>query len=487
VSSLTRRSLRTRRAIGFGAGLVTAFSLPPWGWWPLALIGLAVIFVLVEPVESRGTRFSLTWWSMLGFFVIGLVWMIDLTPPGYVISVPIVAAIMAAPMAFTRPGPSFAASFPAAIMLGEAWRWVIPFGGVPMGSIAMGQAGSPLVDIARAVGALGLIAAVALGAVALAKVATNDPRPATITALLVVAATIIGVVAPDGDGNGNTPVAVVQGGGELGTRAVNSSEATVFERHLEAAESVPSGSLSVWPESAVTANAPFEDSLELRQLQDLARRGGFTIVTGLTERIDADFFSNAAIVITPDGTMVDRYEKVHLVPFGEYIPLRSLIDPFADLSLIPRTAIKGTGDARVDSPHGPLTVAISFEVYFGERTRDGVNAGGELILNPTLASSYRTTHVPEQSLASARLRAVESGRWVLQSSTTGYSAIVDQRGNVVARTGLKEQRVLTAEAERRTGTTWPVRTGKVPITTIAVLILAIDTIGPRIRERALRR
>ena len=372
-------------------------------------------------------------------------------------------------------------------MLGEAWHWVIPFGGVPMGSIAMGQVGSPLLDVARAFGALGLITAVAVGAVAVAKVAVNEPRPAAVAAILVVAAVVVGSMAPDGEAAGTTPVAVVQGGGELGTRAVSSNEATVFERHLAAAEAVPPGSLSVWPESAVTANAPFATSRELSQLQELARRRGFTIVTGLTERIDADFFSNAAVVIGPDGELIDRYEKVHLVPFGEYIPLRSLIDPFADLSLIPRTAIEGTGDARVESPHGPLTVAISFEIYFGERTRDGVNAGGEIILNPTLASSYRTTHVPEQSLASARLRAVESGRWVLQSSTTGYSAIVDHRGRVVARTGLREAKVLSAEAERRTGSTWPVRTGKSPITALALGILAIDTIGPRVKERLTRR
>lgn len=483
VSILNDRSMRSRRTIGFCAGLITAFSLPPWGWWPLAIVGLAAIYLLIEPIEARGSRFSMAWWSMLGFFTIGLVWMIDLTPPGYVVSVPIVAAIMSAPMVFTRPGPAFAASFPAAIMLGEAWHWVIPFGGVPMGSIAMGQAGGPLLDVARAFGALGLIAAVAISAVAVAKSATSEPVVGAAAAAVVIAAVVVGTISPDGESNGTLPVAVVQGGGELGTRAVSSSEATVFERHLAAAEDVPPGSLSVWPESAITADAPFETSRELAELQELAIRGRFTIVAGLTERIDADFFSNAAVVISPEGELVDRYEKVHLVPFGEYIPLRSLIDPFADLSLIPRTAIEGTGDARVDSPLGPLAVAISFEVYFGERTRDGVNAGGEIILNPTLASSYRTTHVPEQSLASARLRAVESGRWVLQSSTTGYSAIVDQRGEVVARTGLKEARVLSAEAERRTGATWPVRTGKLPITALALLVLFVDTFGPRIRHK----
>ncbi len=486
LSGLDSISSRRRSAVGFGAGLLTAGALPPWGWWPLAFIGLAIVHLLLDSCTTARSRFGLMWFSMLGFFVPGLAWMIDLTPPGYIVSVPILAAIMAVPIGFTRPGPLAAAGVPAAIMHREPWHRVIPFGGVPMSSLAKGQVGGPLLAVARAFGALGVVVVLATGAVAVGEAILGRRRAAGAAFTIVVVAIFAGHLAPDGTAGESVPVAVVQGGGQLGTRAASSDESTVFERHLVATESVEPGTLVIWPESAVSADHPFEQSRQFGRLAEFAQRRDITILTGLTERLDADFFSNAAVVITPDGELIDRYEKVHLVPFGEYIPLRSLIDPFADLSLIPRTAVEGTGDARVDTPHGPVVVAISFEIYFGERTRDGVAAGGEIIVNPTLASSYRTTHVPEQSLASARLRAVESGRWVLQSSTTGYSAIVDPSGRVVARTGLREARALSADIERRTGRTWPVRSGKVPITVVALVVLGAGFVVPLLRDRGLR-
>jgi len=484
IASLSRGQMRI---VCLLAGMVTALALPPWGWWPLAFVGLAVIYLVLDQVERILARFEIFWIAMLGFFIPGLAWMVDLTPPGYVISVPIMAAMMAAPMAFTRRGSSLIWSFPAALVLGEAWHFVFPFGGVPMSSLAMGQVGGPLLPVVRAFGGLGLVAAVGVAAAVVACVISGRERSAAAGLAVLVVSVVIGQLAPDGTVIGSEPVAVVQAGGELGTRAVNSNAGTVFERHVEATRDVAPGTLTIWSESAVTTNAPFELSEQFQILSDFARSRDITVIAGLTERLDDDFFSNGTVTVTPTGELLDRYNKVHLVPFGEYIPLRSFVENFADLSLIPRTAIPGTEDARLETPNGPIAVAISFEVYFGERVRDGVNAGGEIIVNPTLASSYRTTHVPEQTLAAARIRAVEYGRWVLQSSTTGYSAIVKPDGTVVARTGLKEARVLTAVAERRTGATWPLRTGKVPITALALIVLVGSALASQFLPRSANR
>ena len=478
----TRRQIR---AISFGGGVLTALSLPPWGWWPLAMVGLGVVYLALARFDSVWERFTIFWIAMLGFFIPGLAWMVDLTPPGYIVSVPIMAALMAGPVALTRPGPTTALGFPAALLLGEALRWVFPFGGVPMASLSMGQVGGPLLPVARAFGALGLIAVLAVAAVALAEAAMGRRHTAAAALAILLAAVAVGHIAPGGTVVGTERVAVVQAGGSLGTHAVSSDERTVFDRHVVATEEIQPGTLTVWSESALSTDAPLQLSAEFDELQELARRRNITIVVGITERLNADFFRNGVVTITPRGDLLDRYDKVHLVPFGEYIPLRSLVDNFADLSLIPRTAIPGTDDARLETPNGPVAVVISYEVYFGERTRDGVGAGGEIIVNPTLASSYRTTHVPEQTLAAARVRAVESGRWVLQSSTTGYSAIVKPDGTVIARTGLREAKVLSAVAERRTGNTWPVQSGKTPITALALIVLIdLHLEGRRLKPRA---
>jgi apolipoprotein N-acyltransferase len=169
--------------------------------------------------------------------------------------------------------------------------------------------------------------------------------------------------------------------------------------------------------------------------------------------------------------VVDRYDKVHRVPFGEYIPARSFVGRLADVSAVPRDAVAGTGPGVVDTPGGRLGVLISYEVFFADRGRDAVRAGGRLLLVPTNASSYRDAQVPAQQLAVARLRALETGRWVVQAAPTGYSAVIDHHGRVVARSGLGGAAVLRREIQLRTGRTVFVSLGSTPVLLAAAAIL----------------
>ncbi len=482
------------------AGVLTALSLPPWGFWPLGPLGLAAGILLITHDGSRGadhesgagprnrrrfkTRLSAAWTFTAAYFVVSLAWMTELTTPGFLISIPIEAALIAVPLALVPRSRPALLMAPAALVAGEAWRWVVPFGGVPMGNLAMGQVGGPLLPVARLSGSLGLIALVGLLAAILVVLADGDRRGAAIGTLVASGILLLGGLAPTGHQVGTAAMAAVQGGGPLGTHAVNSNLGTVFERQVAAMEGLAPGVTAVWPESAVTVDGSFVDSPAAEILSELARSGERSLVVGVTERlIGRREFRNAVVVVEPDGSIEQRYDKVHLVPFGEYVPLRSVIDRFADLSLIPREAIPGEGPGVVDTPIGPVGVAISFEVYFPDRVRSGVLEGARVITNPTLASSYTTTLVPEQSLASARLRAVETGRWVVQSSTTGYSAIVDDRGAVVGRTGLVDAGVVTADVALREGLTWAVRLGKLPISGLAMAILILYAGAPWLRER----
>jgi apolipoprotein N-acyltransferase len=101
-----------------------------------------------------------------------------------------------------------------------------------------------------------------------------------------------------------------------------------------------------------------------------------------------------------------------------------------------------------------LAVVISWEVFFGGRAREGVELGGEAILNPTNGSSYTGTIVQTQQVASSRLRAVENGRWVVQASPTGYTAFIDAEGRVRQRSTITEQVVLVDDVQLRSGQTW---------------------------------
>ncbi|MCP3938682.1 MAG: apolipoprotein N-acyltransferase [Actinomycetia bacterium] len=453
------------------AGVLAAFALGPWGWWPLAIIGMAMTFDSVNQPIGRRERFVRVWWFMLGYYVLGVAFIIDLTIPGYLIAVPVLAAVMAAPHNIAGPAATRGMGFVAAIVVGEAWRWAFPFGGVPMGGFALGQVNGPLLPVASTLGALGVVAVAATLAVGVAHTYRRRPRQAGIHLIVVGLALVLAHVDADTTPNGSFTASSVQGGGSLGTNAETSDQAPVFTRHLEATSEAPNGSVVLWPESAVIVTGDFARSNKFERLAELAVEKDLTLIVGVTQKHDRTF-DNLAVVISPTGHIVDEYQKVHLVPFGEYVPFRSFIAKFADLSLIPRDAAPGKGAGFLQTPNGPAAVGISVEIYFPERIRSGIVEGGEFIVNPTLASSYRTTHVPEQSLASARLRAVESGRWVLQSSTTGYTAIVDNTGKVIGRSGLKEKAIITADVEKRIGDTWATRLGKHPITLVSLITLA---------------
>ena len=257
--------------------------------------------------------------------------------------------------------------------------------------------------------------------------------------------------------------------------------------------------IGIWIEG-MTSRPESGSNAAPHQLAPPAQPGRFSVPfsVGVTE--DARFaadprpdgFVNSQVVVTPDGRAVSRYDKVRIVPFGEYVPFRGLLESLgAPLDQIPNDAVSGTGAARIELPDGVrLGVMISWEVFFGGRGRAGAAGDTGLLLNPTNGASYTGTVLQTQQVASSKLRATETGRWVVQVSPTGFSAFVDPDGGVHQRTGVSERRVITMDVPLRTGTTWYMRVGNWPwgLAGVALLILATwrarVTAGSRVRARA---
>ncbi len=482
---------RTLAVAGVG-GLLLALSLPPWpgstGTWPLGVAGAALVFAAVDGRRLR-TRLGAGMGAGLGLYVPGLWWMRDFSLPGFVAAAGLEAAILAAALAvMPGPGPGPGppaparaspagwrmAAFPAAVVLAEAVRGAWPFGGLPLAGIELGQVAGPLAPAARLGGRLLIVGLVALGGAAVAT-AVHRRRtgviPAAAAAAVVVAIALGGALAPAGRYRGELTVAAVQGGGARGLRAVDNRSEPVFERHLAASAGVGAGAdVVLWPEDVVDVES-FAGSPEEQALAALAAHLGATVVVGIVEDVGDDRFRNAAVVFGPDGRVIDRYDKVHRVPFGEYIPARPFFARLADVSAVPRDAITGTGPGVVDTPSGRYGVLISYEVFFQDRSRDAVRAGGRLLLVPTNASSFRDAQVPAQQVAVARLRALETGRWVVQAAPTGYSAVVDHHGRVLARSGLGGPAVLRHDVQLRTGRTVFVAVGPAPMLILAGAVL----------------
>lgn len=459
-----------------GAGLCLALSMPPWGWWPLTFVGFAGLVRLVEGRRAIA-RFRRGWLVGISWFVPAMFWMLDFSIPGYLFAAVVLAAGLGVAVAVVPArAPWDAVALPGAVALVEWARWSFPFGGVPLATVPMAQVGSPLGPIARVGGGVALtMAAVAVG---VALDAAVRRRVATATAALaaVVALAALAAVAPRGETVGDLQVALVQGGGPQRTRAVSSDADAVTARHLEATEAVTGPvDLVLWPENVITTTGPFAGSRQAAAVAEAARRLDTVVVAGIVESFP-DHFRNASVVVGPSGRISDRYDKVLRVPFGEYIPWRGLVDSLSGgmaSTLVPRDARAGTGPATLDLPSGRVGVVISWEVFFERRGRDAIERGGEVLLNPTNGSSYWLTIVQSQQIASSRLQALTTGRWVLQTAPTGFSAVVDPSGAVLQRTGVSEQRVLQATIERRRGATWATRWGPWPAgAAAAALVLA---------------
>jgi apolipoprotein N-acyltransferase len=124
-------------------------------------------------------------------------------------------------------------------------------------------------------------------------------------------------------------------------------------------------------------------------------------------------------------------------------------------------------------------VVISYEVFFSERARAAIRAGGELLLVPTNASSFKGRQVPAQELAAARLRAVETGRDVVQAAPTGHSAFIDAHGNTSKVSKLGVQAVATTTLYRRSGLTPFDRQGDRPMIAVVLLVLVAAAVLDR--------
>lgn len=473
---------------GLVAGLLICASLPPWGWWPLAPVGFALWLFLLG-ATSRLHRFAVGYAVGLGWFGPSTVWIWALTQPGYLGGLILGWAALGGLLGAVCPADRRRlVVLPAAVVLFEWFHIHAPFGGVPLSMVAMSQSRAPLLPIATLGGALTVGAAVVVLGVAL-YLAAVERRWREPVALVVVIGVLAGAgtLWPAGDANGEVRVAVIQGGGPQGTRFTSGEAPLVYQRHLEATRSIDPDErvdLVLWPENAINVDGAFADSPWGAELSAEAVRLDATILVGIVEDApgDPDAFLNYVLAFEPDGTVGARYDKERRVPFGEYVPLRPLFEAVAGGNLPPRDQVPGEGTAAIDTDAGPFAVAISWEVFFSRRVREGVREGGEVVLNPTNGSSYWLTQVQTQQLATSALRAAESRRWLLQAAPTGFSAVFDERGALLQRTDISEAEVLIADVPRRTVTTPARALGDTPPLLLAAAALLLAA-RPALRRR----
>jgi apolipoprotein N-acyltransferase len=210
--------------------------------------------------------------------------------------------------------------------------------------------------------------------------------------------------------------------------------------------------LVVWPESAV----PFFLRHDPRRsaVERLAADIGAPLLVGAPDRELNSRYIVSAFLITPENGVSAKYDKIHLVPFGEYVPLRPILF-FVDK--VARGAIgdfsPGTDSTVFSSPAGKFGVSISYEIYFPHEVRRFVKNGAEFLVNITNDAWYGRSAAPYQHLAMVVFRAVENRRYLVRSANTGISAVVAPDGRTVSASDLFERTALKATIAGNAGLT----------------------------------
>jgi apolipoprotein N-acyltransferase len=236
----------------------------------------------------------------------------------------------------------------------------------------------------------------------------------------------------------------------------------------------------IWPESST----PFrfeDDLLAAAQIRTLAQQARVPILFGSDQFVRGangapTTYYNSAFLVRPDGTTGGVYRKMHLVPFGEYVPAKKLF--FFAAPLVEAVSDFSAGEDAVLLPVGNhlVSTAICYEVVYPDLVRRFVTGGSEMLTTITNDAWFGPTSAPYQHFEQASMRAIEEGRYLVRSANTGVSGIVDPYGRVVEHTAIFQPAAVVGEARFLRTSTFYARHGDIlayasVLATAALLLL----------------
>ncbi|MGH9690274.1 MAG: apolipoprotein N-acyltransferase [Candidatus Acidiferrales bacterium] len=248
-------------------------------------------------------------------------------------------------------------------------------------------------------------------------------------------------------------------------------------------------SLIIWPE--VPAPFSFEDPAFTQRAQRIARDSRSNFLVGIVDwkksAAGGWLASNSAVLLNPAGVRVFTYDKIHLVPFGEYVPMRRWLSFAGRLTADISDFTPGTVHSVGHLPDGSFGVFICYEAIFPAEVREFTRGGAQLLINISNDGWFGRSSAPAQHLMMARVRAVENRRWLLRDTNNGFTASVDPYGRIVAEMPTDVRGELDAPYDFRSGLTPYVRFGDwfawfCVIASLALFLASFTRRGPRKRK-----
>lgn len=454
------------------SGVLLALSFPNAGHPLVAWVALVPLLVAVslEPVPRRAFGLGLVtglvhfvgtlyWITQVmveyGGLALTVAWGVHALLVGYLALYPALFALIISVMC-RRLGPVGLLYAPAVWVTTELGR-IYLFTGFPWELLGYSQTPVlPIAQVASVVGVLGLSTLVALvnGAVAFA-VTTEGPRR-----WRVLGAAVVLVLASAAFGgwriqtgtlqDAGTPlrVATVQGNIAQSDKWDPALRDSILTTYVELTRRAArqGAQLIIWPEAA-TPFAFESDGVRSNAVRALARETGAHLLIGSTaisRDVDVRYY-NAAVMIDDRGGTVGVYHKQHLVPFGEYVPLRRLLFFVSPLVEAIGDFSAGTGPHTLPLDGHTVSTAICYEIIYPELVRALVIKGSHLLTTVTNDAWYGRTAAPYQHFQQATMRAIEQGRYLVRAANTGISGVIDPYGRVMVSTPLFETHVITAD------------------------------------------
>ena len=450
------------------AGFLSATGFAPLDWWPVTIVCLALLLRLTWHAPSLKSALLRGWVFGLGHFTLGNNWIQhafdyqDKMPPvlGYFAVVLLAVYLAVYPALAMGLAWRFARSVKArwsepdlGFVLAAAAAWIASeylrgtmFTGYPWNPIAAIWVPTPVAQLAAFTGTYALSGVTLAAAGALYLATRHDYRPAGAATLLLAGVAIVLNPGPPIEDMRRPHVRVVQP--NIGQEGVDAPDyaARVFAKLTEwSGQPGPVPRLVVWPEGMV--NYFVEDGyprIYYREADPRWVRGRIGGLLGPRDRAmvggNALFFAgekligagNSVWTVDPAGMLGARYDKAHLVPYGEYLPMRTILAPLGLARLV-------MGDIDFIAGPGPRTlpvegfgkagVAICYEIIFSGSIVDRGNRP-DFLFNPS-NDAWFGSWGPVQHLAQARLRAIEEGLPILRATPTGVSAVIDARGRLL--------------------------------------------------------